>query len=203
MTCRLFIPCMCPVRNVVLAAGVVVLAACGSLAGVGGRAEYACQAPEGVQCDSVSGTYANALQHKLPGQRPVRPASRELPAGETPPARSGPGTGATRPLARGSFAPTALRSEARVLRLWIKPWEDSDGALHDQGYVYLQADRGRWLIEHAQRRIRDAYAPLRPPPSTALPAEPRVPIAGAPAHAAGGSQSLPGRPPSAAPGDEQ
>jgi conjugal transfer pilus assembly protein TraV len=46
----------------------------------------------------------------------------------------------------------------------------------------VQVDSGRWLIEHAQRQIRDAYAPLRPPPrstaaeareGTALPANPR------------------------------
>ena len=57
-----------------------------------------------------------------------------------------------------------LRSSARILRLWFKPWEDADRDLYDQGYVYVQIDSGQWLVEHAQRRIREAYAPLRPPP---------------------------------------
>ena len=57
-----------------------------------------------------------------------------------------------------------LRSSARILRLWFKPWEDADRDLHDQGYVYVRVDDGQWLVEHAQRQIRDAYAPLRPPP---------------------------------------
>jgi conjugal transfer pilus assembly protein TraV len=60
-----------------------------------------------------------------------------------------------------------LRSQARVLRLWTKPWEDMDGDLYDQGYVYVQVSTGQWLIDHVQRQIRDAYAPLRPPPRTA------------------------------------
>ena len=59
---------------------------------------------------------------------------------------------------------TPLRSQARVLRLWTKAWEDVDGDLYDQGYVYVQVSNGQWLIDHVQRQIRDTYAPLRPPP---------------------------------------
>ena len=62
-----------------------------------------------------------------------------------------------------SVAPMPLRSSTRILRLWFKPWEDADHDLYDQGYVYVQIDNGQWLIDHAQRQIRDAYAPLRPP----------------------------------------
>ena len=46
-----------------------------------------------------------------------------------------------------------LRSSARILRLWFKPWEDADRDLYDQGYVYVQIDAGQWLIDHAQRQI--------------------------------------------------
>ena len=41
--------------------------------------------------------------------------------------------------------------------------EDYRPDLYDQGYVYVQIDAGQWLIDHAQRQIRDAYAPIRPP----------------------------------------
>ena len=68
------------------------------------------------------------------------------------------------------LAASPLRSQTRVLRLWFKPWEDADHDLYDQGYVYVQIDNGRWLIDHAQQRIRDAYAPVRPPQPKALPA---------------------------------
>ena len=36
------------------------LAACVNMSGLSGGSKYACTAPEGVACDSVSGTYANA-----------------------------------------------------------------------------------------------------------------------------------------------
>jgi conjugal transfer pilus assembly protein TraV len=82
---------------------------------------------------------------------------------------SGPASAST---ASGSLVPLPipLRSSARILRLWFKPWEDADRDLYDQGYVYVQIDSGQWLIEHAQRQIREAYAPLRPPPRGTAPA---------------------------------
>ena len=53
----------------------------------------------------------------------------------------------------------SLRTPPRVLRLWVAPWEDADGDFHDQSYVYVVADPGRWGIEHNQKRIVDRYRP--------------------------------------------
>src|SRR5208282_4121085 len=52
---------------------VLALAGCASMAGVGGSAEFACKAPVGVKCDSVSGTYYNSLQQNLPSQQKSPP----------------------------------------------------------------------------------------------------------------------------------
>ena len=57
---------------------------------------------------------------------------------------------------------TPLRAGPRVLRLWIKPWEDADRDLNGESLVYVQIDTGRWLVDHVQRQARDAYAPIRP-----------------------------------------
>ena len=152
-------------RGPLLICVAAMLAGCTSLSGLTGSSSYACKAPDGVTCDSVAGTYANALHNNLPSQRP-RAAATESPdtaAPATPAARPAPPPGA----AMASISPTPLRSSARILRLWFKPWEDADRDLYDQGYVYVQIDNGQWLIDHAQRQIRDAYAPLRPPPKNA------------------------------------
>jgi conjugal transfer pilus assembly protein TraV len=143
------------------------LGACMNMSGLGGDSKYACKAPEGVACDSVSGTYANALHHNLPSQRARRTsAARQEESGErAPQATTSAAAPATAGDAGSGVAPSPLRSQARVLRLWIKPWEDADGDLYDQGYVYVQVDNGQWLIDHVQRQIRDAYAPLKPPPN--------------------------------------
>lgn len=144
-----------------------MLCGCTSMSGLSGSSSYACKAPDGVTCDSVSGTYANAIHNNLPGQRSrVAPPPRQADGPQLP----APGRPAASPepaaLASHSALPMPLRSPARIVRLWFKPWEDADRDLYDQGYVYVQIDNGQWLIEHAQRQIRDAYAPLRPPPRT-------------------------------------
>jgi conjugal transfer pilus assembly protein TraV len=58
------------------------LAACMNMSGLGGDSKYACKAPDGVACDSVSGTYANALHNNLPSQQAQRSARRQKEASE-------------------------------------------------------------------------------------------------------------------------
>ena len=55
-----------------LAACSLALPGCMNLSGLDGSTHYACKAPDGVTCDSVSGTYANAVQNNLPSQRSKR-----------------------------------------------------------------------------------------------------------------------------------
>ena len=155
-------------------AGMLALSGCSNLSGVGGGPQYACRAPQGVACDSMSGTYANALHNNLPSQRQQQPVNTSTtPSAPSPSSAPGHAPLAAAPAVAttGTLIPSPqahpLRSQARVLRLWTKPWEDADGDLYDQGYVYVQVDGGQWLIDHVQRQIRDAYAPLRPPPKAA------------------------------------
>jgi conjugal transfer pilus assembly protein TraV len=152
------------------------------MAGVGGSAEFGCKAPVGVKCDSVSGTYYNALQQNLPSQQKSAPMAPDASAAPTLMDRLAgkrvtsaaysskdaaflnttvTALGATRDVS----AP--LRSAPRVLRLWIKHWEDSDGDLHSQSYVYVPIDAGRWLIDHYRSPPRQAYAPIKAPRSVA------------------------------------
>ena len=176
------IPALTPIARgyVIAISSAVWLNGCTSLSGVGGSAEYGCKAPAGVQCDSISGNYANALQHNLPGQRSrldgvapaVAPAAGSVPQPDphTPALALLASTGDVQiPATKTGSAATAtapLRSQPRILRLWFKPWEDSDHDLVEQGYVYVQIDNGQWLIDHAHEAIREAYAPVRPPRST-------------------------------------
>lgn len=68
-----------------------------------------------------------------------------------------------------SGAEPALRSEPRVLRLWIAPWEDSDGDLHDAALVHVVVDTGRWLIERVRPVPRNRLGGITPPTAVALP----------------------------------
>ena len=186
-------------RLAALLGGVASLAGCMSLSGLSGNSSYACKAPDGVTCQSVSGTYANAVANNLPAQR-----TRATPTAM--PASAPPSSAASAPTVRNASADAVqvlpLRSAPRILRLWFKPWEDADRDLYDQGYVYVQVDGGRWLVDHAQRAIREAYAPVRAPAGRAAadPA-PRAPAAGV-QRPPGFDQLIPGlRPAAPASGD--
>lgn len=138
------------------------LAGCaGTMTGLDGPGKFACKAPDGISCASLSGVYANAVQNNLPGQQPtVEAVKRELAAPRI--TQQAPSTG------------EPIRSAQKVRRVWLAPWEDDEEVLHDQSYFYLVVDPGRWQVEHSQRKASEAYRPVMPPKVFA----PAVPNAG-------------------------
>lgn len=154
---------------VIAAAGLSLLAAgCASITGLDGNSSYSCKAPDGVKCDSVSGNYYNSVQNNLPSQRrsPTSQGGAEAPAAA--PARQEAShlvSTAARTAAPAEPVPynaAPLRAAPRVMRLWIKPWEDADRDLNGEALVYVQVDNGRWLVDHVQRQAREPFAPVRP-----------------------------------------
>lgn len=153
------------------------LSGCASLmSGIGGSERYACKAPEGVTCTSVSGAYANSAHGT--------PQAAQLPAAKRPSPPTFYGATSIAPGAAGSsMAPAGrIRSDPRLLRVWVAPWEDSDGDLHEEAIVHVIVDSGRWLIDHvrpASRSRIDAVAPPLPgseSPAPTLP--PDAPVSG-------------------------
>jgi conjugal transfer pilus assembly protein TraV len=196
-------PCR-PLRLAALLAGTAVLGLSGcasNLSGIGGSPTYACKAPTGAQCTSVTGVYANAGQgaRQLLGSDALRTGGSGAlgtPAVDAAPHRPsvrsgavGPASGATaiepRPATTDAHAtsvstattgspnaplaaapatsPAALRTAPRILRLWIAPWEDSDGDLHEASTVHVLIDHGRWLIERVRPAPRGPRMGVTPP----------------------------------------
>lgn len=147
-----------------------------SMSGLGGSESLSCKAPEGVICTSVSGVYANATtiasrSAPLPVPRTTLPAPGSYGANSIAPGQD----------KTASTPSTVARSSPRVLRLWIAPWEDGDGDLHEESTVHVLVDNGRWLIDHVRATPRsrlDAVAPplpatgenIAPKPATETPA---------------------------------
>ena len=185
-----------------ISASVAILAALGgcaaNMSGIGGETSFKCKAPDGVPCQSIAGTYANARAGNLPSQQslssgPQLASDKSSPAlgqaaadgriaAATPTSISarqvanGPGP-AIAPLASraGPGMPAslgAIRSDPTVIRIWVAPWEDADGDLMDQTYVYLPVDSGRWLIEHNRQRIKRDFAPVRAPANAGVSSRP-------------------------------
>jgi conjugal transfer pilus assembly protein TraV len=150
-------------RGALIAAALCV-AGCASLSGVGGESHYACPAPQGVRCGSVT---ANHLQ-SLPGDRPGRLAAGAASESEQPHAAAEPAPGQTPPAAT-SDATTPLRSPPRILKLWVAPWADREGVLHDAAFVFVPVDHGRWLLRHGRpvTRLQDRLVPPSGAPAPA------------------------------------
>ena len=139
------------------------LALCGcasTLSGVGGADGYACKAPEGALCTSVSGVYANSTQGMLKRAKPPEKKSAAV-------APAIYGATSIAPGGSAAVSGSPIRSNPRVLRLWIAPWEDADGDLHEEALVHVIVDTGRWLIEHVQPAPRSRLDGVAPPVSPA------------------------------------
>jgi conjugal transfer pilus assembly protein TraV len=140
-----------------------------TMSGLGGEGSYACKAPVGSQCTSVSGVYANAIHGQPPASalpRPANPSARTSTS--APPLATGAVSTMTARIVDES--PTSLRSQPRVLRLWIAPWEDADGDLHEASVVHVLVDTGRWLIERVVPATRNRIDAVRPPLPSPAPA---------------------------------
>jgi conjugal transfer pilus assembly protein TraV len=139
--------------NLLTLAVTAALAGCASsMSGVGGTGTYGCKAPEGSQCTSVSGVYANTRHGS------TRPTTTSANAETYGAPSSAPQTHHL------SISPTpSLRSNPRVLRLWIAPWEDRDGDLHEGSIVHVIVDTGRWLMEHVRPNRRAPFDAVAPP----------------------------------------
>lgn len=150
--------------GLVLVGGVLLLAGCTSLSGVGGDTQYACPAPSGVQCGSVSANYLQSLRGDLPGQPP------------TPRAGSDPGGASAATVTPGRSGnarvdpESPLYSPPRILKLWVAPWEDRDGVLHDAAFVFVPIDHGHWVLDPVRTAPHLESRAIGPPRPAAAPA---------------------------------
>ncbi len=126
---------------------------CAWLNGIGAGTTFACKAPDGVTCNSITGVAANADAGNLPAlqiKHQTTPTTVATVADKKPDNRLLlPNTA----IATG----TPVRVAPHTLRVWIAPYVDRDGDLSDQAYVYMNVDSGRWLLEHTSNTITDQY----------------------------------------------
>lgn len=174
------------------------LAACGA---VPGTSTYSCGLPEGVTCTSARNVYqltnSGLPVTAMPGQPTALEASAAASAGAAAPiAAPGPSpaaapalpgqspsdgwqTIALRPEDAGAAAVLPLRTPAKVLRVWIAPWEDDAGRLHVPGYTYAEIEPRRWSIGGSEpsstARLQPLPAPSHPAPATPAPAPASIP----------------------------
>lgn len=148
-------------------AAVVLLPGCSLLPG---NSEFKCGTPTGTSCLSVGEVFKKSVQSDLvqeqavpsPASGPVATTKAALPAYRTEP-RSTPSSG------------SPVRVPPRLLRIWMAPWEDKEGDVHDHAYLWVTVDTGRWLLDQNRRQIQQAYRPVLAPSAPAASAVPTTP----------------------------
>ncbi len=55
-----------------------------------------------------------------------------------------------------------VRQPPLVLRVWMAPYEDEGGDLHDQSYFYTMVHSGKWMIEANRNTISSQFKPIYP-----------------------------------------
>ena len=134
---------------------------------------YGCPAPNGVTCMTATQVYdATEHEERVVGTKNGRPVETPSPS----PADVGPyGTDLAPAPAHGkatgavvvekgalSFADETLagraypvgempeavpvRTPAKVMRIWISPWQDQSGDLHMAGHVFTEIEPRRWSV---------------------------------------------------------
>lgn len=65
--------------------------------------------------------------------------------------------------------PMPIRTPAKVMRIWIAPWEDEEGDLIASGYVYAEIEPRRWQVGqgHQDTTFSRVLEPLNPKAQTA------------------------------------
>jgi conjugal transfer pilus assembly protein TraV len=160
-----------------------VITGCTSLSGLGGSSSLSCALPAGSTCKPVIDVYKNTPTTTtsatptnaavVASAAPATPAVRgeASPSPLTIPVSAVQAMAAPRAYyagntASGRPAPTSgtpVRSATRMMRIWIAPYEDDEGALRDHGYLYVMVDAGRWQVEHNRATIVRQYGPIKGP----------------------------------------
>jgi conjugal transfer pilus assembly protein TraV len=117
----------------------IVLSAC-SATGLDASSKFKCAYGENENCESISETFSSSISGRKKGDAiesaPMNNAMRKTPYSGMP-----------------------VRTPVSVLRIWVAPWEDLDGDLRDQSFMYVALNESRWQIAHNQERIVNEYRP--------------------------------------------
>lgn len=108
----------------------------------GCAAKFACKEKiDGVTCNSITSTYNKEVNGKLSGK------SGKKKSGKAPAVViEEKDAGIVRALQLNNEKP--VRIPPKVVRIWIAPWEDSDGDLHQPEFIFSEIldKKSRWVM---------------------------------------------------------
>lgn len=160
-----------PLKKMLMVGGLLAtLSGCSTLNV--GEPEYGCPGmPNGTQCMSARDVYAATNDGQIP--RPMTEEEAQARA-EGRPVETGLGAAApgsvrssadevvnTYVAPRLPNKPVPIRTPAQVMRIWVAPWEDTNGDLIVTGYVYTEIEPRRWVIGDSAPESEPVIRPLQ------------------------------------------
>jgi conjugal transfer pilus assembly protein TraV len=134
-----------------------------------GKDEYSCPGmPNGVQCLSARDVYAATNDGNVP--RPTKPEGDEANVeadGGVSSKVSANSSSLGDPVIENYVAPRLpdrpipIRTPAQVMRIWVAPWEDTNGDLIVTGYIYTEIEPRRWVIGDGAPQSEPVLRPLQ------------------------------------------
>ena len=133
-----------------------------------GSSEYACSGmPEGVKCMSARDVYKATNNGEVP--RPMNPNEKgnedqdkhEVSADIAKTKSSVDEVANTYVAPRLPNKPVPIRTPAQVMRIWVAPYEDTNGDLIMTGYVYTEIEPRRWVIGDSAPMSEPKFRPLQ------------------------------------------
>ena len=57
--------------------------------------------------------------------------------------------------------PIPIRTQPQVMRIWVSPWEDNDGDLHADGFIYTEIEERKWNLGGRFKSPNNVISPLK------------------------------------------
>ncbi|WP_079857412.1 type IV conjugative transfer system lipoprotein TraV [Vibrio parahaemolyticus] len=154
------VPMVKPIKSTVsmILGSALLLSGCTSI----GSDEYSCSGiPDGVQCMSARDVYAatndgNIPRSVKPGEEPVSVSGEIANSSST-----GDSVIDNYVTPRLPNRPVPIRTPAQVMRIWVAPWEDTNGDLIVTGYVYTEIEPRKWVIGEGTQQDVPMLKPLQ------------------------------------------
>lgn len=150
-----------------LAVSTLSLLGCSSMLAGTGETEFACKAQSntGVRCMSAREIY-HATEHGAQVTNPATSTASVVKDGTSVahPSVSAGDTSTNFVPPSPTIAlerPMPIRSQAKVMRIWIAPWEDQHGDLHASGLVFTEIEPRRWNLGERMVAKAPVITPLQ------------------------------------------
>lgn len=136
------------------------LSGCASFTGLDAKSDFACAAPEGFSCTSMTGVYANMNNPDLPKGKKTTFLGASEDAKYAARSKLGADQYGRKPMTSYQDTGIPIRTQPQIMRIWVAPWESADKTFYDQNYVYLVVDYGDWVLTHNKSKIVSDFAPM-------------------------------------------